>query len=213
LLNKGTQDPDAEDYRVSKIKAVEPEQNKILANDIKEKLTSPEFADFLKHKMGLKSIQDLYLIENMDKFVDEELFVYLHEFLVPRFEFYNEEIDYEEIENRNRNFKEKLLEYFSELSKVNIKKVSKLAIEELYTLKQFLKDKYLSPTDVKRLLKETDFKAAYSNVNDKVKRLHKLGFLEAVHPTGGGYFSKFDARSEYYKLYIQWFILRIKRNP
>jgi hypothetical protein len=199
LTSKGTQDPG--DDRLSKfLKGSSPEQNKIINNYINEKLASPEFADFVKEKLGLESIQDLYQIEDMDKFVNEELGVYLSEFLVPRFEPNVEEIDYDEIENQHKIFKENLLAYFNELTNVSIEEITMLTPEELYTLKQFLKDIYLSARDMEMLLIETDFKAAYKNVNKKITRLHNLGFIKEVHPTGGGYISKFDGRSQYYKL-------------
>ena len=108
----------------------------------------------------------------------EELNTYFIEFIKARSEVNVEEPDYDQIENSNKIFNEKLLEYFSELTKVSIDKITKLTPEELYTMKQFLKDKYLSATDVEMLLKETDFKAAYSNVNEKIKRLNKLGFIK-----------------------------------
>jgi hypothetical protein len=198
LVNKGTQDQDKD--RVMKfIVGLDPEQNKHLNNYIKEILTSQEFADFVKEKMGLESIQDLYQIENRDKAI-EELPEYFREFLEATSKLKVHEPDYEQIENANRIFDEKLLAYFSELAKVSIDEIDKLTPEELYTLKQFLKDKYLSPRDVEMILKETDFKAAYSNVNEKIKNLHNKHLLKDVYPTGGGYISKFDGRREYYQL-------------
>jgi len=199
LTNKGTQNP--YDIRVTKfLKGLSPEQNKTFDNSIRRKVTSPEFADFLKEKLGFESIEDLNQFGNMENFDDEELTAYLSEFLEARFEFDIDEVDYDQTENSNRIFVEKLLAYLSELTKVNIDKIYNLSKEEIYTLKQFLKDKYLSATDVEMLLKETDFKAAYSNVNEKINRLHDLDFVKDIHPTGGGYISKFDGRSQYYKL-------------
>ncbi len=154
----------------------------------------------MKEKLGLESISDLNQIENMDEVLNEVLSEYIRKLLDLRMDSYSKEIDYDQIENHNRIFNEKLLEYFSELTKVSIEKIDKLTPEELNTLKQFLKDKYLSARDVEMLLKETDFKAAYSNVNKKINRLCNQGFIEDVPPTGGGYISKFDGRIKYYKL-------------
>jgi hypothetical protein len=199
LVNKGTQNQDND--RVTKfLGGLDPEQNKHLNNYIKEILTSPEFADFVKEKLG-ESISDLNQIDNVVEVLNEELLpAYIRKLLDSRMGSYLEEIDYEQIEKRNRVFNEKLVEYFSDLAKVSIEKMGKLTPEELYTMKQFLKDKYLSPTDMEIMLKETDFKAAYSNVNKKIIRLKNRGFIIETNPIGGGHISKFDNRIQYYKL-------------
>ncbi len=198
MTDKGTQDQ--EDERVRKILGgLDPKQNKHLENYAKEILTSPDFADFVKEKLGLESSQDLNKIENMDKISNEELPVYFREFLEAKSEFNVDEPDYDQIENHNRIFNDKLLTYFGELAKESIDKI-KLTLEELYTLKQFLKDKYLSASDVEMMLKETDFKASYSNVNEKIKNLRNKHLIKDVYPTGGGYISKFDGRNQYYNL-------------
>ncbi len=153
MVNKGTQNQD-DDATKKFIKRLGSEQIKHVQNHGKEILTSQEFADFVKEKMGLESIQDLYQIENRDKAI-EELPEYFREFLEATSKL--KVHIYEQIENANRIFDEKLLAYFSELAKVSIDEIDKLTPEELYTLKQFLKDKYLSARDVEMILKETDF--------------------------------------------------------
>ncbi len=106
----------------------------------------------------------------------------------------------EQMENSYALYVKQLLVYFDKLSKLRNEKISKLSTEDIYTLKQFLKDKYLSAADVEKILKGTDFEVAYNHVNMRVRKLYDLGLLKDTNHTGGRHIFEYELRGQYYEL-------------
>ena len=177
-----------------------PEERRKKYNHLYQVLTSPEFIDFVNKKLRSESGLDLNQIENPNKIFGNKLLPWLKEYFEAKSTPYLDKPYSEQMENPDALYVKQLLVYFEKLSKVRDEKISRLSTEDVYTLKQFLKDKYLSATDVEKILKGTDFEVAYNHVNDRVHKLHNLDLLKETEPTGYAFISEFNSRNQYYKL-------------
>jgi hypothetical protein len=170
----------------------------IIDNEV-EKFKS-DYSKFLIKKLELNDDRsDLEKNIKTKEIFEENPLPYYDEFQKEELNLHVEEIDFDEIEKQNKIFNEKLLLYFNMLLKVNIHKI-KLTPEEINTLKQFLKDYYLSKSEIKKMLKYTDFKAAYSNVKEKIDKFLYLGLIENIKPHRQAYIADLKGGKIYYRL-------------
>lgn len=169
-------------------------------NSKREILTSFEFAKFVLEKLALKYGRDVNQIPGLSKIFDDKLFLFLDEFITTILKLPVEVFDMDR-RYPTRISCNDLIDYFNMIiTQVNLKRTSKITLEELYTLKEFLKDKYLSAKDVENILKHSKFETQYSHVNERIHKFLKMGLLEQVNPTEGRIMFKLDSRSQYYKL-------------
>ncbi len=103
----------------------------------------------------------------------------------------------EDEKNQNIENNKSLIAYFNNFIKVDADEISDLSIETLFTLKQFLYEDYLSASQIVKILKETDFKAHYNHVQEKIGIFLKLDLMDKVN---GDPLLKSNFRSTFYKL-------------
>lgn len=197
LAEKGTKNPNDSEKMVDSYKNY---LDQIVLTDKDYEKIMTVYKQWLLVKLGLAADLSKSEIEDkLKKEFEKDSSPYFREFLEEKFKWNVDELNHNEFENQYKIFEKELLQYFSHLLKLEVHMI-KLSPEEINTLKQFLKDYYLSITDIEKILKATEFKAAYPNVKEKIDKLLSLDLIEQITPTGNAYIAGFKGGKKYYKL-------------